>query len=77
MAFIRATYNLETVTKVSDSSRLATNQIKYWDSEEGVSDTIGVWDSINNRFIPDGWYDETTGWLWPEDLNWNNYNANN
>ena len=77
MAFIRATYNSETVTKVSDSSQLATNQIKYWDSEEGVSDTIGVWDNINNCFIPDGWYDETTGWLWPEDLNWNNYNANN
>ena len=77
MAFIRATYNSETVTKVSDSSQLATNQIKYWDSEEGVSDTIGVWDNINNRFIPDGWHDETTGWLWPENLDWSIYNANN
>ena len=77
MAFIRATYNSETIIKISDSSQLATNQIKYWNSEEGVSDIIGVWDDINNRFIPDGWYDKTTGWLWPEGLNWDNYNASN
>ena len=77
MAFIRATYNSETVLKVLDSSQLATNQEKYWNTEEGVSDTIGVWDDINNNFIPDGWYDETTCWLWPEGLDWSEYNANN
>ncbi len=77
MAFIRATYNLEVVTKVSDSSEIAINQTKWWASEEGVSDTIGVWDDVNNRFIPDGWYDKTTGWLWPEGLDWSEYNANN
>ena len=75
MAFIRATYNSETVTKVSDSSQLATNQTKWWPTEEGVSDTIGVWDDVNNQFIPDGMYDPLTGWFWPEDLDWSNYNA--
>ena len=77
MAFTRATYNSKTVTKVLDSSQLATNQEKYWNTEEGVSDTIGVWDDINNNFIPDGWYDKTTGWIWPEGLDWSEYNANN
>tara|TARA_R110000744_G_scaffold216711_1_gene335479 strand:- start:447 stop:680 length:234 start_codon:yes stop_codon:yes gene_type:complete len=77
MAFTRATYNSKTVTKVLDSSQLATNQEKYWNTEEGVSDTIGVWDDINNNFIPDGWYDETTCWLWPEGLDWSEYNAGN
>tara|TARA_R110002072_G_C7928610_1_gene531506 strand:- start:690 stop:923 length:234 start_codon:yes stop_codon:yes gene_type:complete len=77
MAFIRATYNSKTVTNVLDSSRLATNQKKYWNTEKGVSDTIGVWDDINNNFIPDGWYDEITGWLWPEGLDWSEYYANN
>jgi len=77
MAFIRATYNLEIITKVSDSSEIATNQTKWWTTEDGVSDTIGVWDDVNNRFIPDGWYDATTGWIWPEDLDWSEYNAGN
>jgi len=75
MAFIRATYDSQIVTKVSDSSEIATNYSKWWPTEEGVSDTIGVWDNINNRFIPDGMYDDTTGWLWPENLDWSNYNA--
>jgi|TARA_R110002167_G_scaffold229099_1_gene434481 hypothetical protein len=64
MAFTRATYNSETVTKVSDSSQLATNQTKYWNTEEGVSESVGVWDTTNNKFIPDGFYDSLTGWLW-------------
>ena len=75
MAFIRAAYNNAIVTKLDDSSELATNQNKYWISEEGVSDTIGVWDNVNNKFIPDGVYDEDTGWLWPADLDWSNYNG--
>ena len=75
MAFIRAAYNNAIVTKIDDSSELSTNQNKYWTSEEGVSDTIGVWDNVNNKFIPDGVYDEHTGWLWPEDLDWSNYNG--
>jgi hypothetical protein len=70
MSFIRATYNSGTVQSQDTSTELATNQDKYWATEEGVSDTIGVWDDVNRRFIPDGWYDETTGWLWPVDLQW-------
>ena len=76
MAFIRSTYNSETVLKSSDSSQLATNYKKYWDTEVGVSDTIGVWDNGSNKFIPDGWFDNDTGWLWPVGLDWSNYNAN-
>tara|TARA_R110001583_G_scaffold28857_12_gene101716 strand:- start:268 stop:513 length:246 start_codon:yes stop_codon:yes gene_type:complete len=64
MAFIRATYDSETVTKVSDSSQLATNQTKYWNNEEGVSNNIGVWDSTNSKYIPDGLYDNNSGFLW-------------
>jgi len=65
MAFIRARYNSGTVQSQDTSTELATNQTKYWVTEEGVSDTLGVWDDVNRRFIPDGWYDDTTGWLWP------------
>lgn len=73
MAFTRATYNLGTILSKEDSSQLAVGQTKYWETEEGVSDTLGVWDSINQIFIPDGWYDHTTGWLWPSGSNWDNY----
>ena len=77
MSFIRATYNLEIVTKVSDSSEIATNYKKWWPTEEGISDTIGVWNDTNNRFIPDGMMCELTGWFWPEDFNFikKNYDA--
>jgi len=75
MAFIRATYNSETVSKVSDSSQLATNQTKWWITDEGVDDTLGVWDDVNNRFVPDGVCDYSTGWLWPKDRDWSTYNG--
>tara|TARA_A100001391_G_C5040054_1_gene270645 strand:- start:930 stop:1157 length:228 start_codon:yes stop_codon:yes gene_type:complete len=75
MAFIRATYYSGSIIEISNNSQLAIDQNKYWTSEEGVSDTIGVWDNVNNKFIPDGVYDEDTGWLWPEDLDWSNYNG--
>ena len=32
---------------------------------EGISDTLGVWDTKNNKFIPDGYFDINTGFLWP------------
>lgn len=74
MAFIRAKYNSGTIQSKDDSSQLATNQTKYWKTEDGVSDTLGVWDDTNRKFIPDGWYDSTTGWLWPSGstFNWVN-----
>ena len=75
MSFIRATYNSGSISKQSDSSILSSGYEKYWKSENGVSDTIGVWDDTNNKFIPDGLNDRTTGWLWPENLDWSNYNA--
>ena len=77
MAYIRANFKSGTVTSTSDSTELATGQTKYWTSEAGVSDTIGVWDDVNRTFIPDGWHDVTTGWFWPEGHDWSNYNANN
>ena len=76
MSFIRSTYNSGSISKQSDSSILSTGHEKYWTSDDGVSDTIGVWDDINNKFIPDGLNDQTTGWLWPQELDWSNYNAN-
>jgi len=75
MAYIRATYNLGNIISVSDSSQLATGQTKYWSTEEGVSDTTGVWDDTNDKFIPDGILDDNTGWLWPIDLDWSTYNG--
>jgi hypothetical protein len=76
MAFIRATYHSGSIIEISNNSQLAIDQEKYWISESGVSETQGVWDNENNRFIPDGLLDDTTGWLWPENLDWSNYNAN-
>ena len=75
MSFIRVTYNLGVISKESDSTEIATNQSKYWTTDEGINDSLGVWDDVNKKFIPDGWYDEDTGWLWPKDLDWSNYNG--
>ena len=43
---------------------------------EGISDTLGMWDNINNNFIPDGFYDKTTGWIWPSGSIPNNNDIN-
>jgi len=69
MAFIRARYNSGIVQSQDTSTELATNQTRYWGGD-GVSDTLGVWDDVNRKFIPDGWYDDTTGWIWPSGSNW-------
>ena len=65
MGWIRAKYNNGTVTRNDDNSQLATDQTKYWTSMDGVDDNLGMWDNTNNKFIPDGWFDETTTWLLP------------
>jgi len=70
MSYIRSTYNSGVVTSSLDSSELASSQNKYWSTQDGVSNTVGVWDDDNNKFIPDGLYDNDTGWLWPEGLTW-------
>jgi hypothetical protein len=38
-------------------------QEKYWKSQEGVSDTEGVWDTVVDDFIPDGFFDDLTGFI--------------
>jgi len=76
MAFIRATYDGSTVTSVDDSSTLAANYTKYWTNEHGVEDSPGVWCTTANKYIPDEWYDEETGCLWPGlTMNWSEYNG--
>ena len=75
MSYIRSSFDSGSIISQDDSSTLSTGNEKYWSSEPAVSDTIGVWDNTNNKFIPDGLYDNTTGWLWPEGLDWSNYNA--
>lgn len=61
MNFTNATYdiNTEMVTVNSSTFEFA----KYWKSQEGVLDTEGFWDNDNNNFIPDGLFDETTGYI--------------
>ena len=63
MAFIRATLDPETETVTVNGNTF--EHPKWWRSQEGVSDTEGVWDNINNKFIPDGYYDQTTGYITP------------
>jgi hypothetical protein len=38
---------------------------KYWKSEKGVSDYIGLWHIENEKFLPDGYFDHATGWIRP------------
>lgn len=72
----RATYNKGTVLDSHSSTVLTLSQTKYWATESGVSDTIGVWDTTQEKFIPDGLNDARSGWLWPLGLDWNNYGGN-
>ena len=63
MNFTRATYNVyeESVTVNGNTFEFG----KYWKSGCGVIDSEGWWDNDNNNFIPDGFYDRTTGFIEP------------
>ena len=63
MAFIRATLDPKTETVTVNGSTF--EHPKWWWTQEGVSNTEGVWDDINNKFIPDGYFDRTTGHITP------------
>jgi hypothetical protein len=76
MAFIRATYDGNNVIAVSDSSILASGYEKDWITDDYVTDNLGVWDTTNNVYIPDGWHNLETDWIWPSDLDWSYYDAN-
>lgn len=78
MAYIRATYNVfKVVSSVEDDSTLATNYTKYWDNQHGVEDSPGVWCTTTNKYIPDQWHDDESGWLCPDDQQWSAYDAIN
>ena len=76
MSFIRATYISGSIEAQDDNRQLATDQTIYWITGSSIANSLGVWDTENSKFIPDGWYDHDSGWLWPVDLDWSNYNAN-
>jgi uncharacterized protein YuzE len=61
MIFKRATFDPDTETAYVNGK--AYPQAKYWKTQEGVSDTDGVWDEILGDFIPDGFYDNLTGYI--------------
>lgn len=63
MAFIEARFdpNTETVTVNGE----VYEQHKYWTTQFGVSDTVGLWDDENKNFIPDGFFDNKTGYIRP------------
>jgi hypothetical protein len=61
MNFTRATYNPEEETVTVNG--VISSYEKYWKTQAGVSDTEGEWDNDNNKFIPDGFFDETTGYI--------------
>ena len=59
--FTRATYDVNTETVTVDDKTFEFG--KYWHSGQGVVDSEGYWDNDNNNFIPDGFYDKTTGYI--------------
>ena len=61
MNFTRATYSVDEETVTVDGNTFEFG--KYWHSGWGVIDSEGWWDNDNNNFIPDGFYDHTTGWI--------------
>ena len=58
-------YWLYTQTKIEPNEKGEPIETTEQVLDEGISNTLGVWDNINNNFIPDGFYDKTTGWIWP------------
>ena len=78
MAYIRATYNaFKVVTSVDDGSTLAVNYTKYWTNDTGVEDSLGIWDTTTNKYVPDQWFDAETGILCPDQALWEKYIAGN
>ena len=59
MIFKRATFDPNTETAYVNGKTYP--QEKYWKTQEGVSDTEGVWDTVVDDFIPDGFFDDLTG----------------
>lgn len=61
MRYIRATYSPEKETCLVND--VTHEQHKYWKTQDGVNDLEGVWDNEQNIFIPDGLFDDPTGYL--------------
>tara|TARA_R100000234_G_scaffold70348_1_gene43187 strand:- start:43 stop:246 length:204 start_codon:yes stop_codon:yes gene_type:complete len=59
--FTIATYDTSTETVTVNGETFEFG--KYWKSQEGVSDVEGFWDNDNKNFIPNGLFDETTGYI--------------
>lgn len=59
--FTRATYDVNTETVTVNGKTFDFG--KYWKTQDGVLDSEGFWDNDNNNFIPDGLYDQTTGYI--------------
>ena len=59
MIFKKATFDHNTETAYVDGKSYP--QEKYWKTQEGVSDTEGVWDTVVYDFIPDCFFDDLTG----------------
>ena len=63
MAFIEATFDPNTETVMVNGQ--VYEQDKYWTTQFGVLDTVGLWDDENKNFIPDGFFDNKTGHITP------------
>ena len=59
--FTRATYDVNTETVTVNGKTFDFG--KYWKTQDCVLDSEGFWDNDNNNFIPDGLYDQTTGYI--------------
>lgn len=74
MAYIKATYNVDEETVTVNGTTFEHG--KYWKTQDGVTDEQGVWDDVNEIYVPHGEYDKNSGWLWPTHLDFNNYGNN-
>ena len=74
MAYIKATYNVDEETVTVNGNTFEYG--KYWHTQAGVSDSDGVWDDENETYIPHGFYDEKSGWVWPVEIDFKEYGSN-
>tara|TARA_B100001093_G_scaffold488970_1_gene526686 strand:+ start:2139 stop:2342 length:204 start_codon:yes stop_codon:yes gene_type:complete len=61
MALHEATYSVET-----EEVTIGTNTFdhgKYWRTQEGITDTVGMWDDEAELFIPNGYFEQISGYI--------------
>ena len=67
MAWTIATYSTDDSTVTLNDNTFAHN--KWWESQEWITDNLGVWCDVHEVYIPHGLVSEKYSWYWPTEIN--------